>query len=144
MTEPLASAALNTIVLTVEGMHCGGCTGRVQRALADVPGVVDASVDLDGGSATVNAHDTVDPARLIAAVGEAGYRAALREPADTGAHRAVEPPAPSPTRPAAAAPSPIELDIDGLTCASCAGRAEKALTKVAGVTPPSVNLATER
>ncbi|WP_455775828.1 cation transporter, partial [Burkholderia stabilis] len=34
MTEPLASAALQTIELSVDGMHCGGCTGRVQRALA--------------------------------------------------------------------------------------------------------------
>ncbi|WP_455731702.1 heavy-metal-associated domain-containing protein, partial [Burkholderia stabilis] len=41
MTEPLASAALQTIELSVDGMHCGGCTGRVQRALAAVPGVVD-------------------------------------------------------------------------------------------------------
>ena len=146
MTEPLASAALNTIVLTVEGMHCGGCTGRVQRALADVPGVVDATVDLDGGSATVNAQDTVDPARLIAAVGEAGYRAALREPAGTGGDRAVASlsPSPSPTRPAAAAPAPIELDIDGMTCASCVARVEKALANVPGVTRASVNLATER
>ncbi|RQR61210.1 Cu(2+)-exporting ATPase [Burkholderia sp. Bp9126] len=142
MTEPLVSAALNTIVLTVEGMHCGGCTGRVQRALADVPGVVDATVDLDGGSATVNAHDTVDPARLVTAVGEAGYRAALREPADTDGHRAAAS-QPTPARPAAAA-TPIELDIDGMTCASCAGRVEKALAKVPGVTRASVNLATER
>lgn len=73
MTEPLASAALNTIVLTVDGMHCGGCTGRVQRALAGVPGVVDAAVDLADRSATVSAHDTVDPARLVEAVSDAGY-----------------------------------------------------------------------
>ncbi|TCW83477.1 copper-translocating P-type ATPase [Burkholderia sp. SRS-46] len=146
MTEPLASAALNTIVLAVDGMHCGGCTGRVQRALADVPGVVDARVDLDGGSATVNAHDTVDPARLIAAVSEAGYRAALREPAETGGYRATEAPVPVPARPAAAAPAPapIELDIDGMTCASCVARVEKALANVPGVTRASVNLATER
>ncbi|WP_347469234.1 heavy metal translocating P-type ATPase [Burkholderia stagnalis] len=144
MTEPLASAALNTIVLTVEGMHCGGCTGRVQRALADVPGVVDATVDLDGGKATVNAQDTVDPALLIAAVGEAGYRAALREPAGTGSYRAAEPASPTPIRPASAAPAPIELDIDGMTCASCVARVEKALANVPGVTRASVNLATER
>ena len=144
MTEPLASAALNTIVLTVEGMHCGGCTGRVQRALADVPGVVDATVDLDGGKATVNAQDTVDPALLIAAVGEAGYRAALRELAGTGSYRAAEPPSPTPIRPASAAPAPIELDIDGMTCTSCVARVEKALANVPGVTRASVNLATER
>ncbi|WP_080409906.1 heavy metal translocating P-type ATPase [Burkholderia ubonensis] len=141
MTEPLASAALNTIVLTVEGMHCGGCTGRVQRALASVPGVVDAAVDLDDHSATVSAHDTVDPARLIEAIGDAGYRATLREAVGTGERRADEP---APTSPAAPATAPIELEIEGMTCASCVARVEKALANVPGVARASVNLATER
>ncbi|WP_080429162.1 heavy metal translocating P-type ATPase [Burkholderia ubonensis] len=134
MTEPLASAALNTIVLTVDGMHCGGCTGRVQRALAGVPGVVDAAVDLADRSATVSAHDTVDPARLVEAVSDAGYRATLRESADTSERHAD----------AAPATAPIELEIEGMTCASCVARVEKALANVPGVTRASVNLATER
>ncbi|WP_080402940.1 heavy metal translocating P-type ATPase [Burkholderia ubonensis] len=134
MTEPLASAALNTIVLTVDGMHCGGCTGRVQRALAGVPGVVDAAVDLADRSATVSVHDTVDPARLVEAVSDAGYRATLRESADTSERHAD----------AAAATAPIELEIEGMTCASCVARVEKALAGVPGVTRASVNLATER
>ncbi|WP_080417960.1 heavy metal translocating P-type ATPase [Burkholderia ubonensis] len=134
MTEPLASAALNTIVLTVDGMHCGGCTGRVQRALAGVPGVVDAAVDLADRSATVSAHDTVDPARLVEAVSDAGYRATLRESADASERHAD----------AAPATAPIELEIEGMTCASCVARVEKALAGVPGVTRASVNLATER
>ncbi|WP_080407721.1 heavy metal translocating P-type ATPase [Burkholderia ubonensis] len=134
MTEPLASAALNTIVLTVDGMHCGGCTGRVQRALAGVPGVVDAAVDLADRSATVSAHDTVDPARLVEAVSDAGYRATLRESADASERHAA----------AAPATAPIELEIEGMTCASCVARVEKALAGVPGVTRASVNLATER
>ncbi|WP_080422957.1 heavy metal translocating P-type ATPase [Burkholderia ubonensis] len=134
MTEPLASAALNTIVLTVDGMHCGGCAGRVQRALAGVPGVVDAAVDLADRSATVSAHDTVDPARLVEAVSDAGYRATLRESADTSERHAD----------AAPATAPIELEIEGMTCASCVARVEKALAGVPGVTRASVNLATER
>ncbi|WP_080438510.1 heavy metal translocating P-type ATPase [Burkholderia ubonensis] len=134
MTEPLASAALNTIVLTVDGMHCGGCAGRVQRALAGVPGVVDAAVDLADRSATVSAHDTVDPARLVEAVSDAGYRATLRESADTSERHAD----------AAPATAPIELEIEGMTCASCVARVEKALANVPGVTRASVNLATER
>jgi Cu+-exporting ATPase len=36
------------------------------------------------------------------------------------------------------------LDIDGMTCASCVGRVEKALTKIPGVEAASVNLATEQ
>ncbi|WP_080418905.1 heavy metal translocating P-type ATPase [Burkholderia ubonensis] len=142
MTEPLASAALNTIVLTVDGMHCGGCTGRVQRALADVPGVVDAAVDLADRSATVSAHDTVDPARLVEAVSDAGYCATLRESADTSERHADA--AAATASPAAPATAPIELEIEGMTCASCVARVEKALANVPGVARASVNLATER
>ncbi|WP_080410520.1 heavy metal translocating P-type ATPase [Burkholderia ubonensis] len=141
MTEPLASAALNTIVLTVDGMHCGGCTGRVQRALAGVPGVVDAAVDLADRSATVSVHDTVDPARLVEAVSDAGYRATLRESADTSERHTD---AAATASPAAPATAPIELEIEGMTCASCVARVEKALANVPGVTRASVNLATER
>ena len=41
------------------------------------------------------------------------------------------------------ADSPLRLDITGMTCASCAGRVEKALRKVEGVRDASVNLATD-
>ncbi|WP_175922587.1 heavy metal translocating P-type ATPase [Burkholderia latens] len=143
MNEPLASAAVQTVELTVDGMHCGGCTGRVQRALAAVPGVVDATVDLAAHAATVIAHDAVAPEQLVDAVGTAGYRATVRERAcdivETAAARhAGAPPAPAP------AVATIELDIDGMTCASCVSRVEKALAKVPGVARASVNLATER
>ncbi|VWB58880.1 heavy metal translocating P-type ATPase [Burkholderia latens] len=147
MNEPLASAALQTVELTVDGMHCGGCTGRVQRALAAVPGVVDATVDLDAHAATVIAHDAVAPEQLVDAVGRAGYRATVRERAcdiveTAEARHAGAPPAPAPAP--APAVATIELDIDGMTCASCVSRVEKALAKVPGVARASVNLATER
>jgi Cu+-exporting ATPase len=38
----------------------------------------------------------------------------------------------------------LELPITGMTCASCAGRVERALSKVVGVKTVSVNLASER
>ncbi|WP_175694146.1 heavy metal translocating P-type ATPase [Burkholderia ambifaria] len=164
MTEPLASAGLQTIELAVDGMHCGGCTGRVQRALAAVPGVVEAAVDLDAQAATVTAQDTVEPAQLVDAVSAAGYRATVREAAFEAvaaaqaehAPRAEALPATPAALPAAAAGAgagagagaatgaTIELEIDGMTCASCVSRVEKALAKVPGVTRASVNLATER
>ncbi|VWD00587.1 putative cation-transporting ATPase membrane protein [Burkholderia contaminans] len=155
MTEPLASAALHTIELSIDGMHCGGCTGRVQRALAAIPGVVEATVDLDTHTAAVTAHDTVEAAQLVEAVGAAGYRAAVREPLPEDATTPHAHPVEASTAPMAAAASTarhplpadspvIELDIDGMTCASCVSRVEKALAKVPGVTRASVNLATER
>ncbi|CAM2181122.1 Cu(+) exporting P-type ATPase [Burkholderia latens] len=144
MTEPLASATLHTVELAVDGMHCGGCSGRVQRALAAVPGVVDATVDLDAHAATVTAHDAVAPARLVDAVEGAGYRATIRErtrdTVETAQARHAD------ASPASHAPpfATTELDIDGMTCASCVSRVEKALANVPGVTRASVNLATER
>jgi Cu+-exporting ATPase len=42
------------------------------------------------------------------------------------------------------ATAPITLDIEGMTCASCVQRLEKALAKVPGVTEVLVNLATEQ
>ena len=38
---------------------------------------------------------------------------------------------------------PLQLDVSGMTCAACAGRVERALNKIEGVTA-SVNYATER
>ncbi|TGN99301.1 heavy metal translocating P-type ATPase [Burkholderia sp. USMB20] len=152
MTEPLATAALQTVELTVDGMHCGGCTGRVQRALAAVPGVVEAAVDLDAHAATVIAHDAVEPAQLVDAVGAAGYRATVREATGAAAAaapaghatRVAAPPVTATPATATATATTIELDIDGMTCASCVSRVEKALAKVPGVTRATVNLATER
>ncbi len=49
------------------------------------------------------------------------------------------------TSPAAVAAEPetCVLDIDGMTCAACVNRVEKALLKVDGVTSATVNLAAE-
>ena len=38
----------------------------------------------------------------------------------------------------------VVLDVEGMTCASCVGRVERALKAVPGVVQASVNLATER
>ncbi|HEX6968388.1 MAG TPA: heavy metal translocating P-type ATPase [Micromonosporaceae bacterium] len=47
------------------------------------------------------------------------------------------------TRPLQTAPNQIELEIGGMTCASCAARIEKKLNRIAGVTA-TVNYATEK
>jgi P-type Cu+ transporter len=43
----------------------------------------------------------------------------------------------------AATPERLRLDVDGMTCASCAARVEKKLSRVEGVEESSVNYATE-
>src|SRR5690606_3043789 len=67
---------IETVPLTVDGMTCASCVGRVERALKAVPGVVDASVNLAASGATVQVPaGTVTDASLIRAIEGAGYQA---------------------------------------------------------------------
>ncbi|MBS1101567.1 heavy-metal-associated domain-containing protein [Gluconobacter sp. Dm-62] len=52
-----------TAHMTVEGMSCNGCSGKLQRALEAVNGVEDVNIVLDGGKVTVS----YDPAVVSAA-----------------------------------------------------------------------------
>lgn len=61
--------------LTVEGMTCASCVGRVEKALQSVPGVMEASVNLATEQATVSG--TADAETLIAAIEKIGYEAKL-------------------------------------------------------------------
>ncbi|HWL53419.1 MAG TPA: heavy metal translocating P-type ATPase [Chthoniobacteraceae bacterium] len=61
--------------LSIEGMHCASCVGTVEKALAAVPEVRSAHVNLATESATITLNRSVEPARLIAAVEAAGYQA---------------------------------------------------------------------
>ncbi|WP_019995538.1 heavy metal translocating P-type ATPase [Aureimonas ureilytica] len=109
--------AAKVLRLDIEGMSCASCVGRVERAIAAVPGVSSASVNLVAERADVTFAGPVDGAAVLHAVEEAGYE--VRQE----------------TR---------ELGIEGMTCASCVGRVERAIAAVPGVSSVAVNLATER
>ncbi|GIW12758.1 MAG: hypothetical protein KatS3mg062_0197 [Tepidiforma sp.] len=66
-----------TIELTITGMTCDHCVNAVTAALKGVPGVSDAVVNLAEKSAKVSG-DGVDAQKLIEAVKEEGYEAAVR------------------------------------------------------------------
>jgi heavy metal translocating P-type ATPase len=101
--------------LPVTGISCASCVARVERALAAVPGVEAVHVDRLTGVATVHAAPGLhDPA--VQALRAAGY----------GVAEAV----------------PVDLVIEGMTCASCVARVERALAGVPGATGAIVNLAT--
>ena len=72
------------IRLTIAGMTCAACAARVEQALAAVPGVLSAQVNLADGLARVTALSG-ETGPLIAAVEAAGYEAV---PAAGGAPRA--------------------------------------------------------
>ena len=113
----------DTVSLPIEGMTCASCVGRIERALRAVAGVEAVSVNLATERATITTRSAVARAKLIEAVENVGYSV--------------------PAAPAGAAGS-TELSIEGMTCASCVGRIERAVKAIAGVTEAVVNLATER
>ncbi|MEU5607243.1 heavy metal translocating P-type ATPase [Streptomyces sparsogenes] len=77
-TEPAAVEVVTD--LAVGGMTCAACVKRVEKKLAKLDGVT-ASVNLATGRARVHHPSTTRPDQLIAAVEQAGYPAALPEPA---------------------------------------------------------------
>ena len=92
-----------TLALKVDGMTCASCVGRVERALKLIPGVLDVGVNLATEQANLRLAEPVDQATLIKVVTDLGYDV----PATT-----------------------IEIAVEGMTCASCVGRVERALESV--------------
>jgi Cu+-exporting ATPase len=109
----MADAA--TLNLPIEGMTCATCAGRVEKALAKVPGVQRVEVNLATDSAAVAVGAGVGAGELSRAVEQAGYAVPQEQ---------------------------ALLRIDGMSCATCVQRVEKALRGVAGVVDATVNLAT--
>jgi P-type Cu+ transporter len=105
------------ITISVGGMHCASCVGKVEGSLAKVPGVSKAAVNLATEQATVDFDAgacTLD--QLYDAIEAAGYEAK---------------------------PLARTYAVRGMHCASCVKKVEDALLGVEGVERAQVNLATE-
>ena len=59
--------------IIIEGMACGHCTARVQKALEAVEGIAEVIMSLEKKSAEITLNAPVDDEALRAAVTEAGY-----------------------------------------------------------------------
>lgn len=74
LTQVLEATPMQTEIVKVTGMTCGGCTSKVTRALMAITGVKDAEVSLSAGEATVRYDERLtSPDRLKSAVKGAGY-----------------------------------------------------------------------
>ncbi len=68
------SMAVETLDLPVRGMTCANCARSVERKLSSTPGVTKATVDLQGGRASVEYDSAlVKPEVLANAVRQLGY-----------------------------------------------------------------------
>jgi P-type Cu+ transporter len=101
--------------LPISGMTCAACAARLEKQLNKLPGV-EAGVNFAGEKAHIR-FNTVETsaAQLVEAVKKTGFEVT---------------------------PQTTELAIEGMTCAACVERIEKALNQLPGVTA-TVNLATE-
>ncbi|GAD54422.1 lead, cadmium, zinc and mercury transporting ATPase [Limimaricola cinnabarinus LL-001] len=97
----------------IDNMSCASCVGRVERSLRAVPGVTEARVNLAAERAEVQGGQAGE---LVQALERAGY---------------------PPRR------ETVRLRVEGMSCASCSGRVERALAAVPGVLAARVNLAAE-
>lgn len=103
-----------TTQFKIDGMTCASCVGRVEKALHEVVGVTDVTVNLATDTATI--QGTASHSKLITAVIEAGYQVPVKVK---------------------------QFGIGKMSCSSCVKRVEQALLKVTGMVSASVNLATE-
>ncbi|MEF8849746.1 MAG: heavy metal translocating P-type ATPase [Candidatus Bipolaricaulota bacterium] len=107
--------------LDIEGMTCASCAQAVEKGLADLEGTEDVNVNIATDKASL-AYDPEEVSKndMAEAVEKAGYRLAEGEEGKA------------------------ELDIEGMTCASCSQAVEGALADLEGVEEANVNLTTEK
>jgi len=109
-------AAAQNISLSVEGMSCASCVGRVDKGLHEVTGLSDIAVNLASESARFKADSPETVSAAVAQLAALGYPAREEK---------------------------VILSIESMSCASCVGRVDKAIAALPGVLDVSVNLASE-
>src|SRR5690554_2956145 len=105
-TATIKDDRASALTLPIAGMHCASCVGRVEKVLGNVKGVESVVVNLATERADIRTRGPVDHQALVSTVEAAGFSVPQGS---------------------------VDLSIQGMTCASCVGRVEKALNAVPGV-----------
>lgn len=69
---------MTTTEFQVTGMSCGHCENAIREEVSQIAGITDIAVSATSGRLTVTTTGAVDEAAVIAAVDEAGYKAARK------------------------------------------------------------------
>jgi Cu+-exporting ATPase len=107
--------------LSIGGMTCAACAGRIEKTVRKLEGVTVATVNLASEKLFVEFTGTQTLSGIKAAVVKIGYEVLDRP----GGSR-------------------VTIPIGGMSCAACSARVEKALRALEGVESATVNLATEK
>jgi Cu+-exporting ATPase len=106
------------VTLPIAGMSCASCVSRIEKGLSKIPGVSEAKVNFAAEKATVAFDPSqVNSSDLVSVVNALGYEAKTQK---------------------------VVLPVQGMSCASCVNRVQKALNEVSGVIKATVNFATEK
>lgn len=113
-----------TVQLRIGGMTCAACVNSIEHGLLSVKGIITAQVSLLAESASI-VYNTleINTGQMIEEINDMGFEAFLIAEATLG--------------------SKLQLQIYGMTCASCVNAIEKEIKKLNGVNSVSVNLMTE-
>jgi Cu+-exporting ATPase len=104
--------------LPISGMSCASCVAKVEKGLSQLKGVEDARVNFATEKAAIRFDASqLQIADFIRTIRDLGYEAGVEK---------------------------ITLPVQGMSCASCVNRVQKALSHVPGVVRAEVNLATEK
>ncbi|WP_258358469.1 heavy metal translocating P-type ATPase [Moorella sulfitireducens] len=105
------------VSFAIHGMSCAACVAKVEKALKNMAGVVDARVNLVAGKATVEYFpDQVGVPQMAKTIQALGYEVPEEE---------------------------VFLTVRGMSCAACVAKVEKAVKALPGVTSVVVNLPAE-
>ncbi|KAK3669267.1 hypothetical protein LTR78_010841 [Recurvomyces mirabilis] len=135
-TEPhLVATPIYHASLSISGMSCSSCVGKITDVLEEKSWVRSANVTLLTQSASVEFEAEHDAKELITIIDEIGYEASLEK---------VETLSPAPTSgpPDAAYLWTASVSIEGMTCRSCVGTITDAVSSFAWTKTVDVNLIT--
>lgn len=123
ITEKETNSMSKEIQLSIEGMMCGHCTGRVTKALEAIPGAAHVEVTLNPGKAIIKGSNELSKEAAEKAVVDAGYT--VTESKEVGADSNNQ---------------PVVLSVNGMMCHHCTGTVKKVLEAIPGVSAVEVSL----
>ena len=105
------------VSLQIEGMTCAACANRIEKGLNKIDGVVKANVNFAiEKTKVIYDSEKTDVHDFEEKIAKLGYRVVYDKQT---------------------------FDVSGMTCAACATKVEKQLSKMGGVSGASVNFALE-